>query len=279
MTTSSEEKQVDAPANRTGMSRGQFVVTAAGSAVVGAIGVGAYALPKVVAYELEIQKLRALVALYEQLDKIGLDAILGTAMSAVRAALETLKAGVRTLRAGVDAVEAAIKNFQSALDSLRNAANGISILLGDLQQKARSAEGPIVAVIGVALPLAESIRGFFSTLLSKVPLPIPNEFTRTADALVDLIRTTPTTIETISSRLLAPLRDLFFPISGNASIKTNLFDPITKNILDPLKNFLNDVEKLLDTWEKSFTAPVTDALDQRRKVRAQIADYRRQNSV
>ncbi len=267
------------PSPSTDMTRRQLLTrAAAGGAIVVATACGAGAVVTRAQYELELNKLRALVALYEQLERVPLDAALAAGMNAVRGALELLKAGVRLLRDGIAAAEGALNNFQAALDALRGAVNGASQVLNDLQQKFRTAESVVVAVLGVALPLAESIRSFFTSLLTKIPV-VGDDLLRAVNALVDLIRAIPTAIDAVTGKLLAPLRDAFFPLSGDAAVKTNLFNPITQNVLEPLKKFLGDVENLFDRWEKDLSTPVQSALDQRQQIREQIVDYRKQNKI
>jgi hypothetical protein len=260
-------------------TRRQFLTTAvAGGAavVVGALGGSAIGSTTARAeYEIELAKLRALLAMYEQLEKVGIDAIVATGMNVVRGALDVVKAGVRLLRDGVTAVETALKNFQATLDGLRGTVNGAGQVLDDLLKKFRAAEGLVIAVLGTALPLAEAIGGFFSSLLSKIPF-VGEDIRRAATALIDLVRAIPATIETLTNQLLKQLRDFFFPPSGTAPVQTNLFDPITKNLLAPLKKTLDDIDTLLTRWENDFTAPVQKALTQRQEIRKQIADYKKQ---
>lgn len=258
------------------MSRRKLIVGAAAGGVV-LVGGAAGALNLTAnraQLEAQIAKLQGLIKLYEALDKVGIDGIVASGMSVVRTALDVVKAGVRLMRDGITAVEAAIKNFQGALDTLKTAANNVSQLLTDVAQKMSAAEGPIVAVLGTAVPLAESIAGFFRSLLSKIPF-VGNDINRAVDALVAFIRSIPNALTTISSQLLAPLRDMFFPITGDSMAKTRLFDPIVQNVLEPLKNFLTDVENMIDKWENGFSKPVQDALDQRQQVRKQIVAYRK----
>ncbi len=59
--------------------------------------------------------------------------------------------------------------------------------------------------------------------------------------------------------------------------KTRLFDPITQNLLEPLKKFLTDVETFIDKWENGFTAPVQKALDDRAQIRQKIVAYEKEN--
>lgn len=259
----------------SGMSRRKLIVGAAAGGVVLAAGaVGALNLNGNRAQlEAEIAKLQGLIKLYTQLDKVGIEGIVASGMALVRTALDVVKASVRLMRDGIIAVEAAIKNFQSALDTLKTAANNISQLLNDVTQKLRVAEGAVVGVLGTALPLAESIAGFFRSVISKIPF-VGADINRAVDTLVEFIRAVPSALATISSQLLAPLRDMFFPLAGDSMAKTRLFDPIVQNVLEPLRKFLTDIENLIDKWENGFSKPVQDAINQRELIRKQIVAYR-----
>ena len=259
------------------VTRRQLITTAAvGSAalVVGAVGGTAVAGVSRAEAELELIKLRALVGLYENLEKIGIDAIIATGMNVVRGALDVVKTGVRLARDGVTAVETALKNFQTLLDNLRGAAELATRVLTELSQKFKDAESFVVSMLGTALPLAESIGNFFNALIQKIPFGIGTEIQRAINSLIELVRAIPTTLDTMLNQLLKPLRDLFFPATGSAQVKTNLFDPIINNLLTPLKKLLTDIETLLDKWEKDFTQPVQKALDDRAKIRKQIVAMR-----
>jgi hypothetical protein len=267
----------------TVLSRRQLLtsVAAGGAALaVGALG-GAAAGSAITRaeYEIELTKLRALVALYEQLERVGLDAVLQTGLNIVHGALDTVKGSVNLLRSGVTAVETALANFQALLNSLHSAANGAGQLLDDLTQKLNSAQSVIVAVLGTALPLADSIAGFFNSLIQKIPFGIGDDIRRAVDALVALVRAIPAAVDALTNQLIQPLRSAFFPPSGDPAVKGSLIDPIVKNLLEPAKKQLDDIDKLAASWETDLTTPVQTALTERQKIRDQIADYKTQNGM
>lgn len=278
MSLENTESKTDAISRRqflTAATIGGVVVTASalGGAVVGGTVVRNAAEIELAQARARLERYAQLFALYEQLEKVGIDAIVAAGMTVVRGALDAVKAGIQIVRTGIAAVETALKNFQALLDSLRGGADAVARAVTDLSQKFKIAEGIVVAVIGVALPLAESIASFFNALLGKIPI-VGEDLRRSANALADLVRTIPTVVDAVMNQLLRQLHDLFFPLSGEPSVKTNLFDPIVKNLLDPLKKFLSDVETALDRWESDFAKPTQKALDERAKIRKQIAQLK-----
>lgn len=283
MTTSHTEPNVAVEEKTTVLTRRQLITTAAaGGAALVVTGLGGTAVGSAMTtaqYELELTKLRALVALYEQLERVGLDAIIATGMNVVRGALDAIKGGVNLLRDGITGAETALKNFQATLDTLHSTADLAAQALADLSQKVHNAEGGVIAVLGTALPLAESIAGFFSALLDKIPFGIGDDIRRAVSALVDLIRSIPATVDTMTAQVLKPLSDTFFPSTGTPPVKSNLFDPIVNNVLEPLKKLLTDIEGLLNHWENDLSTPVQAALTEREKIRQQIAEYKKQNGM
>ncbi len=265
------------------MTRRQLLVaaTASGAALAaGALGGGAVgAFGTRAEYELELKKLQTLVALYSQLEKVGIDAVILTGMNIVGGALGTVKAGTRLIRDGIATVQSALKAFQDMLDNLRKATEGATQMLTDLQQKFLAAQALVGGALGSALSLTESIRNFFNSLIDKIPFGIGDNIRRAVDALVNLIRAVPSTIETITTQLLKPLNDLFFAGNNKPAVQTSVFDPITNSLLKPLDQFLADIETALNRWESDFTKPVQGALEQRAQIRSQIDEYRRQNNV
>ena len=267
----------------TALTRRQLITTAAaGGAAIVVAGLGGAAVGSAMTtaqYEIELTKLRALVALYEQLEKVGIDAVIQTGMNVVRGALDALKGGVSLLRSGVTTAETALKNFQTMLDGLQSVTDAAGQVLNDLAQKSHAAEGLVIAVLGTALPLADSIAGFFNALLDKIPFGVGDNIRSAVKALTDLVRAIPSAIDTLTNQLLKTLQDNFFPASGNPAVKSSLIDPITNNLLQPLKKLLDDADTLVSRWETDFTQPVLTALDERSKIRQQIAQYKQQNGM
>ncbi|MBM3128712.1 MAG: hypothetical protein FJ009_08830 [Chloroflexi bacterium] len=247
-----------------------MTATALGGAAVGGMINQSAAEAELTRVRARLAKYEQAIALYEQLEKVGLDTIIAAGMGIVRGALDAVRTGIQIVRAGIATVEAALKNFLTFLETMRAPADLVTRVVSDLAQKFKLAESVVVAILGSTLPLAEAIANFFNALLQKIPI-VGDDLRRALTALSDLIRAIPAAIDAVTNQLLKPLRDNFFPASGEPGIKVNLVEPTTKNLLDPLKKFLSDVETALARWETDFAKPAQAALDERAKIRKQIA--------
>ena len=275
MSLENTDRTAGAPSRRQFLTMATIGVVGMSATAVGGALVGGQAAQDAANIELtqaraRLEKYAQLIALYEQLERVGIDNLITAGMNMVRGALDAVRAGIQIIRAGIAAVEAALKNFLTLLETFRSPTDLVTRALADLSQRFKTAEGVVTAALGTALPLAEAIANFFNALLQKIPI-VGEEIRRATTALSDLVRTIPATIDTITNQLLKPLRDNFFPASGDPAAKLNLVDPTTKNMLDPLKKFLSDVETALARWDNDFARPVQTALDERAKVRKQIA--------
>lgn len=266
-----------------GLTRRQMLLgVTAGGAAIAASALGGGAVGSLVTraeYEIELTKLRALVALYEQLEKVGIDAVIAAGMNVVRGSMEAVKGGVRLLRDGIAATQNALKALGGMVDALRAEAERATQGLDELMQRFRAAETFVTGVLGTAQPLGDVIGGFFKALLDKIPFGIGDNIRKAVDALVSLIRGIPTAVESVTAQLIKPLRDTFFPSAGTAPVQANVVDPITKNLLQPLDKFLGEVDTMITRWEKDFRSPVQSALEQRQQIRKEITQYRQENKV
>jgi hypothetical protein len=193
--------------------------------------------------------------------------------------LETVRSATRLIRDGITASEKALKAFEQTMQALRPQVERAAQGLGSLMSKFHSAEAVVISVLGTALPLTESIRGFFNALLEKIPFGIGDNIKRSVDALVSLIQAIPATTDSVSAGVLDPLTQNFFPTGGASSAKATVVDSITANLLEPLSQFLDDIDKLANAWDRDLAAPVQLALNERQKIRDQIASYRQANRI
>lgn len=228
---------------------------------------------------IEIARLRGLLTLYENLEQVGLDAIVAAAMSAMGATLKGLVGGVGLLRDGVQAVDEALARFEELVPLLRSGLSVVEGLVRAIAERLESLRAGVSDVLGRATPLAEGLAGFFSALLDSIPLGIGGQVREVVAQIQELLEKLQGMIEAFHTWLFGPLRADWFPEEEGAGIEGSLFDPIRRRLLEPLGGFLDDVVGVLDRWESEMVQPVQAALDRRETIRKEISQYRKDHGL
>ena len=285
-----------APAGAAGglLSRRQFVTGAAlggGAGLLLAAGSGFAAWQfgqtagtiagrlEATAAEAEIAKLKGLVALYETLERVGLDAIAAVGIGAIGGLLGGMESGARLLEQGVQGVENALKGFTALFPAIREGITWAEGLVSSLSDKLVQLQAAIGSAVSEAKPLTDAMGDFFNFVLGLLPADVQKTVRDTLARIEAVITSIPEAVEGLNNRLLTPLRQNWFGDEAARKLETTLVAPITNGLLDPLEKHLTDLANLLDQWETGLAKPVQAALDQRQTIREQIVRYRQEHGV
>ncbi len=229
--------------------------------------------------EAEIARLQGLVSLYEDLEKIGLDAILTAGMQALALPLAVVEAGARALESGVEWTEQALLGLQEALPSAQE-----SLLWLEAQVSAvADSITKIEVAIGQALeraadnPVAQALADFTAMILDNLPFGLGDKIRGVLDELVNLLTSVDDLVAGINSQLLDPLRQKWFATEEGQGMGATFMNPLIENVLDPLEAHLADLVVLADTWQQELAAPAGEALVQRETIRQEIVKYKKDN--
>lgn len=227
----------------------------------------------------EIARLQGLVDLYEDLEKIGLDAILETGMAAVVLPLEGVELGARGLKRGLELVEDALLSLEEAIPSAHE-----SILwLEDKVSMLASGVHKLETALGDALDratdnaVAEALADLAGMILDNLPFGLGEKIRGVLDGLVALVTGVDDLIAGINTSLLQPLREKWFATEDGKGIVASLVEPLIEHLLDPLEGHLGDLAVLVDTWQQKLLAPSQHALQERSEVRESIARYKNEH--
>lgn len=231
------------------------------------------------AANVQIEIYKGLVGLFDTLDQIGLDAVIGAALNAYAGTLAALEAGVDALKAGIVTTENALNNFEntfaairSALAAAENALANVGALLKNAQELVAQATTPI-------LPFVDGARRFFDDLLGKIPFGAGESARQIINGVIGLMVGVPAALDELEQGLFRTLREDWFSEDSARTLETTLTKPIIDGLLEPLRKFLEQVDATLNGWQGQVSQPVNDALSQRAIVQKQIVEYREQNKV
>ena len=266
--------------NRRQFLRGGLAGGAAGLAVAAGTGVtvwkitDAELLATKEAAEAEIARLQGLVDLYKDLEKIGLDAILQAGMTAVALPLEGVELGAKALKSGLDLIEEALLSLEEALPTAQESILWLEDRVSALADGVEKLEMALGKALDKATdnPIAETLNEFASMILDSLPFGLGDKIRGVLDGLVNLVTSVDDLIEGANSHLLEPLREEWFEGLG-----ATLLDPLIEHVLDPLEAHLQNLAALVDAWQHKLMAPTQQALEQRAKIRENIAHYRNEH--
>jgi hypothetical protein len=225
----------------------------------------------------EVARLEGLVDLYENLEKIGLDAILQTGMAAVALPLEAVEAGVRALKAGLEWAEEALLSVAAALPTARESLRWLEDRVEGLAAGITSVEETVGQALDRATDNAvgEALEDLTGWILDHLPFGLGDRIRGVLSAIVVLITSVDSLVADINTRLLEPLEQRWFSTEEDEGLGALLLEPLVERVLDPLEAHLGDLAVLTDKWQAELRAPAERALAERAQVRAEIDRYRR----
>jgi hypothetical protein len=227
----------------------------------------------------ETLKLKGLLALYESLEKIELDAIVGTGIAAVGLLLKGVEGGSLAIKAGLDTVEGLLLDFEGAFPTIRAGIEWTEGVVSALADRLQALEDAIERVLEKAQPITEALGGFFDFVLDLLPFGYGDRIRAILDRIGDLVTSVPETVEGINTKLLEPLRRDWFSEEEGKGLKGGLIDPIVTRLLDPLEAFLGKLAELVGGWEEKLVKPAEEAISERDAIRTEIARYKAEQGL
>ena len=223
---------------------------------------------------IETLKLKGLLTLYENLERIELDAIVSTAIAAVGLLLNGVESGSLAIKAGLDSVEELLLDFEGAFPTIRAGIEWTEGVISALADRLQALEDAIEEVLEKAEPITDAVGSFSDFVLDRLPFGIGDRIRAILDRMGDLITSIPEAIEGINTRLLERLRQDWFSEEKGKGLKARLIDPIVTRLLDPSEAFLGRLAELVGGWEEKLVKPVENAISERDAIRGEITRYK-----
>jgi hypothetical protein len=273
-----------------GISRRQFLagVTAGGAALVstnlatglvaGSLGTKAGQAVAQLESEAELIKLRGLLGLYESLEQVGIDALLGAGVALLSASIEGLEMGITALEKGVGLVDAAVAAFEVSFPVIRRGLTVVENLFTSLENRVERLQELMAEVQEIVSPLSDAVGSFFSSLVERIPGVGPS-IVDALDRISELVGSLPDAIGEVRSRLIEPLSEDWFSDDEESGLKGRLLNPLQEELLDPLESFLGGLADTIDDWQEELVDPMERALAERDAIRGQIVDYKEREGI
>jgi hypothetical protein len=231
--------------------------------------------------EAEIARLQGLVDLYEDLEKVRLDAILKAGMATVALPLQGVELGATALKTGLDALEKALLSLEEALPTAQESLLWLERQVSAIADGIETVEVALVKALDKATsnPVAEALKDFTGEILDRLPFGFGDKIRDVLDELVRLVTSVDELVEGINGHVLEPMRVQWFSTEEGEGIGALFVSPLVEHVLDPLEAHLEDLAGLADTWQEKLAAPTQEAMEQRARVREEITQYKKDHGL
>lgn len=256
-----------------GMNRRQFLGAAAAGGVVVALTGGLVlwqlSAAHTAALEKEMGSLRRILALYQQMDDLGLDDLIQRGIGAVASVVETVREIATRLLEAIASARKALLDFQSRFPSLQSGLRWLRDTLVTLSQRLTALENEINEALGLSSPVAETVGGFLARILDRLPGTFGRQVRSGLERIGEVVSLLPTFIQNVYTRILEPMDDWF---SQRADVGLNgwIVNPLLNTVLDPAQMLAERVLELATAWEEQLVAPARQKIAQRKEIREEI---------
>ncbi|GEM_PF-823681 len=264
---------VTAQANPPAVSRRQFLGAAAAGGVIvaltGGLTLWQLSAAHAAALEREADRLRRIIALYEEMDALGLDDLILRGVGAVASVIETVRDLATRLQEAIQSAREALLDFQSRFPTLQSGIRWLRDILTTLSQRLTALENEINGALGLTSPVAETVGGFLSRILDRLPGTFGRQIRGGLERMGEVVGMLPLLVQGLYTRILEPMGD-WFNSRADAGLNTWLVNPLLHNVLDPAEILIGKVAELASAWEEQLAAPARQAVARREEIRAEI---------
>ncbi len=222
--------------------------------------------------EAEIRLLRRQLAVYRELDRIGLDDLIRTLLEWYDRLWPVLRDGAGLLLGALSLVEEGLSHFEGGLAGLRSAVGLVAGLLSGLEARLKAAQDAIARILGNVPPLGQAVGSFLTWLIGKIPFGLGSTVLGAAEKVSDLGSWLPELAEDARSKLLDPLTEGWLSQQEGEGLEGKLFQPLRKQLLGPLRSHLEAVTDAATRWDAELAPSLRAALDERLRIRHELEE-------
>lgn len=223
--------------------------------------------------------LGGLVALYQQLDDADVGGLLENGLGAVGEKIGELVGGTPALALGLDAGQLALGQVEAHIPLLDNGRSWLDAQAGKLRGFYGEIEARLQAAVERVGDFLAMLADWFESLRKWLPFGAGEKAANVMSALTALLAETPGTLAGLETNLAQPLDVWLARIDGEPALTRTLVKPLRDEVIGRARTTVDQANAVAATYEAQLAAPARAALDTRRSLRQQIADYKAQNQI
>lgn len=228
----------------------------------------------------QIGVLAGLVALYEQLEEVDLDAVLANGLTAVNESLATLLDDIPTLEEGLAAGQLALAEVEEHIPVLENGRVWLDGQLGKLETYFQQVEYLLIDAVEAVGPFLQMLEEWFTGIKKWLPFGIGERATNIMQSITTLLIETPGTVSGINNNIAQPL-DVWLAKDDQNEIafKNKLIKPMRENVMAKTSETLTKARQVETTYTANLKEPLETAVANKQSVRELITNYRDQYRI
>lgn len=208
-----------------------------------------------------------LLKLYQQLEAVGIDQLLASALAAVGVPLLAIQNVRLALMTGVGL---AARVLQDVEDHLPLVAAGLDWLQQQVNTLANGIRAFQTALaVSADTPTTKAISDFISQLLDMLPFGAGQNIKLALQAMGEVFNRLPDLLNNVSAMVIEPVR-AWVGTNQQGGLRETLLRPIRDQVLAPAQQIVANAENLNGIYNQQLAQPVQSALEQRAKVRTEI---------
>ena len=228
----------------------------------------------------QIGLLAGLVALYEQLDSVDVDAVVENGLTAVSETINDLIAEVPSLEESLEMGQVALAEVENHMPTLDNGRLWLENQSGKLDVYFHAIEQVLEEVVESAGPFLDMLNNWFESVKKWLPFGLGEKATNVMQSITLLLLETPTTVSGLNTNVAQPL-DLWLAKDQNneAPLQKNLIKPLREKVITQSSNTVGKAKHVESIYKEQLHEPVNTAVSSQRVIRNLIAEYREKNQV
>lgn len=230
------------------------------------------------AANVQAAKAQTLIAMYEQLESLGLDALTQEGLARMGQQLLTTIESLPVVRDGLALARSLLDNFEETLPAWEESLNWLSEQLGWLTAGLGLIEQAAGQVISATFTgLTEIFHGFVNFILEHLPFNIGTRASETLNTTQVVIARLPSVVGDADAKIVQSFKARVG--QGDEGWSRTLIRPLRERALSPADKLAASVKDTEATFASALKTPLEATLEQRAALRAAIAQFRAENQL